>query len=38
MGINLGAFAAPFVCGYLAQGESFKRFVASMGLSWPALS
>lgn len=31
MGINLGAFAAPFVCGYLAQGESFKRFVASMG-------
>jgi POT family proton-dependent oligopeptide transporter len=31
MGINLGAFAAPFVCGYLAQGESFKRFVGSMG-------
>ncbi|MGH9927843.1 MAG: peptide MFS transporter [Pyrinomonadaceae bacterium] len=32
MGINLGAFFAPLVCGYLAQGESFKRFVAGMGL------
>lgn len=31
MGINIGAFCAPFVCGYLAQGESFKRFVATMG-------
>jgi POT family proton-dependent oligopeptide transporter len=31
MGINIGAFFAPLVCGYLAQGESFKRFVAGMG-------
>jgi POT family proton-dependent oligopeptide transporter len=31
MGINVGAFFAPLVCGYLAQGESFKGFVARMG-------
>jgi POT family proton-dependent oligopeptide transporter len=31
MGINLGAVLAPLVCGYLAQGESFKQFIASMG-------
>jgi len=31
MGINIGAFFAPLVCGYLAQGESFKAFVAGMG-------
>jgi len=31
MGINVGAFFAPLVCGYLAQGESFKAFVARMG-------
>ena len=31
MGINIGAFFAPLVCGYLAQGEGFKRFVAGMG-------
>jgi len=31
MGINVGAVLAPLVCGYLAQGESFKRFVAGMG-------
>jgi POT family proton-dependent oligopeptide transporter len=31
MGINIGAVLAPLVCGYMAQGESFKRFVASMG-------
>lgn len=31
MGINIGAFFAPLVCGYLAQGESFKAFVARMG-------
>lgn len=31
MGINIGAVLAPLVCGYLAQGESFKGFVASMG-------
>lgn len=31
MGINIGAVMAPLVCGYLAQGESFKRLMASMG-------
>ncbi|HSS19644.1 MAG TPA: peptide MFS transporter [Pyrinomonadaceae bacterium] len=31
MGINIGAVLAPLVCGYLAQGESFKRLMASMG-------
>jgi proton-dependent oligopeptide transporter, POT family len=31
MGINIGAVLAPLVVGYLAQGEGFKRFVASMG-------
>lgn len=31
MGINVGAVLAPLVCGYMAQGESFKRFVAAMG-------
>lgn len=31
MGINIGAFFAPLVCGYLAQGEGFKRLVAQMG-------
>ena len=31
MGINIGAFIAPLACGYLAQGESFKAFVAGMG-------
>lgn len=32
MGINLGAFLAPFVVGYLAKGESFKRFLSSAGM------
>src|SRR5919107_3087030 len=31
MGINVGAVLAPLVCGYLAQGEGFKRFLASNG-------
>jgi proton-dependent oligopeptide transporter, POT family len=31
MGINIGALAAPLCVGYLAQGESFKRFLTSMG-------
>src|SRR5215207_8781 len=31
MGINLGAVMAPLVCGYLAQGEGFKRFLAWAG-------
>jgi POT family proton-dependent oligopeptide transporter len=32
MGINLGAFLAPLVVGYLAKGESFKRFLSWMGM------
>lgn len=31
MSINLGAFLAPFVCGYLAQADSFKRFLSARG-------
>ena len=31
MGINLGAFLAPLVCGALAQGEWFKAFLSRMG-------
>jgi proton-dependent oligopeptide transporter, POT family len=37
MGINIGAVLAPLVCGYFAQGESFKRFIVSMGFD-PATS
>jgi proton-dependent oligopeptide transporter, POT family len=32
MGINTGALIAPIVTGWLAQGESFKRILASMGI------
>src|SRR6476661_2922604 len=32
MGINSGAFIAPFITGWLAQGEGFKRILASVGL------
>jgi POT family proton-dependent oligopeptide transporter len=31
MGINIGAVLAPLVVGYLAQGQSFKAFMARMG-------
>ena len=31
MGINLGAFIAPLVCGFLAQGEWFKGFLGRVG-------
>jgi proton-dependent oligopeptide transporter, POT family len=31
MGINVGALLAPLAVGYLAKGESFKRFLSSMG-------
>jgi POT family proton-dependent oligopeptide transporter len=37
MGINIGAVLAPLVCGYLAQSEGFKRWLASLGLD-PASS
>jgi POT family proton-dependent oligopeptide transporter len=31
MGINTGAFIAPLITGWLAQGESFKRILTSLG-------
>ena len=37
MGINIGAVLAPLTVGYLAQHESFKRFLAGNGLD-PAKS
>jgi POT family proton-dependent oligopeptide transporter len=36
-GINIGALLAPLSVGYLAQGESFKRFLTWLGLD-PAKS
>jgi POT family proton-dependent oligopeptide transporter len=33
MGINLGAFFAPIITGFLAQHEAFKRFIVSVGLN-----
>jgi POT family proton-dependent oligopeptide transporter len=33
MGINSGAFAAPLICGYLAQSDSWKHRLSSMGFS-----
>lgn len=37
MGINVGAVLAPLVCGYLAQSEGFKGFLAAQGFN-PATS
>jgi POT family proton-dependent oligopeptide transporter len=37
MGINIGALLAPLSVGYLAQGETFKRFLSWMGFD-PATS
>jgi POT family proton-dependent oligopeptide transporter len=37
MGINIGAFLAPLACGWLAQGEGFRSFLASAGIA-PELS
>lgn len=37
MGINLGAVLAPLVCGFLAQSQGFKNFIASLGFD-PAMS
>ena len=33
MGINTGALIAPIITGWLAQGESFKRLLASIGIA-----
>ena len=32
MGINLGAFLAPMVCGFLAQSETWKAWLTGWGL------
>jgi POT family proton-dependent oligopeptide transporter len=32
MGINLGAFIAPLVCGFLAQSERFRAMLQGVGL------
>jgi POT family proton-dependent oligopeptide transporter len=37
MGINLGAFSAPLLCGWLAQSQQFRGILASFGIS-PASS
>lgn len=37
MGINVGAFASPIICGFLAQSPRFKAFLAARGLD-PASS
>jgi POT family proton-dependent oligopeptide transporter len=33
MGINIGAFAAPLVCGFLAQSEQFRGFLQGRGMN-----
>ncbi len=33
MGINLGAFIAPLVCGFLAQTTTFKDWLAARGFN-----
>jgi POT family proton-dependent oligopeptide transporter len=33
MGINLGAFMAPLVCGFLAQSETFRGWLGSVGIT-----
>ena len=32
MGINLGAFVSPLVCGWLAQGEGFRSMLQGWGM------
>lgn len=32
MGINVGAFMAPIICGFLAQDKRFKAFLAQNGI------
>jgi proton-dependent oligopeptide transporter, POT family len=33
MGINIGAFLAPLVCGFLAEAEPFKNVLRSFGIN-----
>jgi proton-dependent oligopeptide transporter, POT family len=32
MGINIGAFVAPLVCGFLAQSDTFRKWVIGHGM------
>jgi len=32
MGINIGAFIAPLICGYLAEAAGFKKLLQSLGI------
>jgi len=32
MGINIGAFIAPLICGYLAEADTFKKLLQSLGI------
>jgi len=32
MGINIGAFASPIICGWLARNDGFKAFLVNIGL------
>jgi POT family proton-dependent oligopeptide transporter len=32
MGINIGAFLAPLVCGFLAQSNTFRTFLSDQGI------
>src|SRR5437764_967975 len=32
MGINIGAFAAPIICGFLAQSDFFRNLIARAGI------
>ncbi len=32
MGINVGAFSAPLICGWLAQDEAFKKMLTDSGM------
>ncbi|MBI3653670.1 MAG: peptide MFS transporter [Acidobacteria bacterium] len=33
MGINIGAFLSPLVCGFLAQSDTFKSFLSKIGVA-----
>jgi POT family proton-dependent oligopeptide transporter len=33
MGINLGAFLSPLICGWLAQSDQFRAILSSVGVS-----
>jgi len=33
MGINIGATVAPLICGYMAEGAGFHRFLNALGLN-----